>query len=65
VARTLTILGYLAGLVAAVGLDLAARRDGSRLATIGDVFAKLSMRRAGRVAVMFAWWWLGWHFFVR
>jgi hypothetical protein len=64
-ARTLTILGYLAALVAAVGLDLAARRPGSRLATIGDVFSTLSARRAGRVAVMFAWWWLGWHFFVR
>jgi hypothetical protein len=65
VARTLTILGYLACLVAAVGLDLAARREGSRLATIGDVFTRLSARRVGRVAVMFSWWWLGWHFFVR
>jgi hypothetical protein len=64
-ARALTIAGYLVVAVAAVGLDLAARRAGSGLATIGEVFSKLSTRRAGRVAVMFGWWWLGWHFFVR
>jgi hypothetical protein len=65
VARALTIAGYLAFTVAAVGLDLLARRSSSRLATVGDVLSKLSARRVGRVAVMFAWWWLGWHFFVR
>jgi uncharacterized protein DUF6186 len=65
VTRALTIAGYLAVVVAGVVLDLAARRRTSRLATIGDVFSKLSARRLGRVAVMFSWWWLGWHFFVR
>jgi uncharacterized protein DUF6186 len=63
--RALTIAGYLAATLAAVLVDLAARRPSSRLATIGDVFSKLSARRFGRVAVMFGWWWLGWHFFVR
>lgn len=63
--RSLMIAGYLAVIVVAVALDLAARRGGSRLPTIGDVASKLSARRSGRVAVMFAWWWLGWHFFVR
>jgi hypothetical protein len=63
--RALTIAGYLAVAAAAVALDLVARRSESRLATIGDVFGKLSARRIGRVAVMLSWWWLGWHFFVR
>jgi hypothetical protein len=65
VTRGLTIAGYLAFTVAAVGLDLLARRSQSRLATVGDVISKLSARRFGRVAVMIAWWWVGWHFFVR
>jgi hypothetical protein len=63
--RILTIAGYLGFVLAAVVLDLAARREGSRLPTSGDVFSKLSARRFGHVAVMLWWWWLGWHFFVR
>jgi hypothetical protein len=59
------ITGYLAVTVAAVLLDLAARRPGSRLATFGDLVSRISQRRAGRAAVMLGWWWLGWHFFVR
>jgi hypothetical protein len=63
--RSLTVAGYLIVAAAAVGLDLAARRDGSRLANLGDVYSKLSARRGGRIVVMLSWWWLGWHFFVR
>lgn len=63
--RVLTVTAYLAALLAAVALDLTSRREGSRLASVADVFSRLSARRAGRVAVIFGWWWLGWHFFVR
>jgi len=63
--RALTIAGYLTFAVAALALEVAARRAGSRLPTIGDVYGKLSARRFGHVAVMLWWWWLGWHFFVR
>jgi hypothetical protein len=65
VTRALTIAGYLVAALAAIVLDLAARLPNSRLATIGDVFSKLSSRRVGRVTVMLGWWWVGWHFFVR
>lgn len=63
--RILTIAGYLLLVLAAVGLELAARRKSSRLPSIGDIFGRLSARRFGHVAVMLWWWWLGWHFFVR
>jgi hypothetical protein len=63
--RALTIAGYLTVVVAALAIEVAARRPGSRLPTIGDVYGKLSARRLGHVAVMLWWWWLGWHFFVR
>jgi hypothetical protein len=63
--HALTVAGYLAIAAAALGVELAARRRGSRLPTIGEVYSKLSARRFGRIAVMASWWWLGWHFFVR
>jgi hypothetical protein len=63
--RVLTIIGYLSFAIAAVALQIAARRNGSPLPTIGEVFSKLCARRIGQVAVMLWWWWLGWHFFVR
>jgi hypothetical protein len=63
--HALTVAGYLVIAAAAVIVGLMARRSGSRLPTIGDVYSKLSARRFGRVAVMLSWWWLGWHFFVR
>jgi len=65
VTRALTITGYLAVLVAATALDIAARRPASSLPSIGDLASKLSARRIGRVLVIGWWWWLGWHFFVR
>jgi hypothetical protein len=63
--RSVTIAGYVLLTVAAVALEVAARRAESRLPTVGDVFGKLSARRLGHVLVMLWWWWLGWHFFVR
>jgi hypothetical protein len=63
--RAAVITGYLAVIVAAVVLDVVARRPGSRLATFGDLVSRISARRAGRAAMMLGWWWLGWHYFVR
>jgi Family of unknown function (DUF6186) len=63
--RALTVAGYLILVVGTVVLELTARRDTSRLPSLGDVVSTLSSRRAGRVAVIVGWWWVGWHFFVR
>jgi Family of unknown function (DUF6186) len=65
VARALTVTAYVACLLAALVVDRTSRREGSRLPSVADVFGALSARRAGRVAVIIGWWWLGWHFFVR
>jgi Family of unknown function (DUF6186) len=61
----LTVTAYLACLGAAILVDLESRRRRSRLPSVADVFSALSARRAGRLAVIVGWWWLGWHFFVR
>jgi hypothetical protein len=51
-------------------VEMVARREQSRVPTIGDVCAVVMRYRVGRLPVgriaMFGfWWWLGWHFFAR
>lgn len=62
---TLTILGYLALAVAAVGLEVAGRRPDTRVPTLGTCLAYVMGPPAGRVAALLAWLWVGWHFFAR
>lgn len=63
--RALTIAGYVVPLIAIAVIEVIARRAGSRLSTFAGVISAATARRAGRVAVVLAWWWTGWHFFVR
>jgi hypothetical protein len=56
------------GLFAAV--EIAARRDGSRVPTLGEVCGVVMRYRVGplpvgRIAMFGFWWWLGWHFLAR
>jgi hypothetical protein len=56
------------GLFAAV--EVAARREGSRVPTLGEVCAVVMRYRVGplpvgRIAMFGFWWWLGWHFLAR
>ena len=51
-------------------VECAARREGSRVPTLGEVCAYVMRYRVGPVPVgrigMFGfWWWLGWHFLAR
>ena len=62
--RTVTLWGYaLLALIAlayqAVGLLL------RQTPTLGQALNVLTRRRAGRVLLLAAWLWLGWHTFVR
>jgi Family of unknown function (DUF6186) len=61
--RSVTLLGYAVLVVAAGGLEVAARRRGS--ATFGDALTIVLRSRAARVAMLAAWLWLGWHLLVR
>lgn len=56
------------GLFGAV--EIAARREGSRVPSLGDVCAVVMRYRVGplpvgRIAMFGFWWWLGWHFLAR
>lgn len=62
---TVTLAGYLVLGLFAAALALAARLPGSRVAQIGDCVGPALRSRPGRIAVLAAWLWLGWHFFAR
>ncbi|WP_084958311.1 DUF6186 family protein [Thermoactinospora rubra] len=46
-------------------LEALARRPGSALPTAGECLAWAMGHPAGRVLVVLAWWWAGWHFLAR
>jgi len=49
----------------ALCLWAASRRVPRRVARPGDLLAAVMANRAGRVAVLVAWMFAGWHFFAR
>ncbi|MBN2113964.1 MAG: hypothetical protein JW785_07555 [Acidimicrobiia bacterium] len=63
--HTISVAIYLSIALVGVGLQLAARMKGSRIPSLGRVFARIMSTRPGRVGVMAAWAWLGLHFFAR
>ncbi|MEE6261058.1 DUF6186 family protein [Plantactinospora sonchi] len=68
--RLLAIAGFVGALVLFVAVEWAARREGSRIPTLGDVCGYVMRYEVGpvpvgRIAVIGFWWWMGWHFFAR
>lgn len=64
-ARDLTYAGFALIGVAAVVLVLLSHVRAARIPTLSVVFTRLMRRRTTRVALVLAWWWIGFHFFVR
>jgi len=62
--RPATLAGYLVIAAAMVVAELAGRA-GHSTATVSDALAALTRHRAGRLLLLAAWIWLGWHLFVR
>jgi hypothetical protein len=70
VTRALAIAGFLAVLVAALAVESAARRPGSKIPTLAALCGFVMRYRVGRlpvgrIAMLGFWWWLGWHFLAR
>jgi hypothetical protein len=61
--RVLTLVSYAVIVVAAVGLEITARRRGG--ATLGDALSVALRWWPLRVLLLAGWLWLGWHTFVR
>lgn len=68
--RLVAIAGFTLSLVLFAVLEWAARREGSRIPTLGEVCAYVMRYEVGpvpvgRIALLGFWWWMGWHFFAR
>ena len=60
-----TVLGYLAVVLAGVVLQLLATRTRAPTPPLGKVFAWAMSTRTRRVGMLVAWAWVGLHFFAR
>jgi hypothetical protein len=60
-----TVAGYLAIAVAGLALAWLAHSGRTAVPTLSEVLARVTRTRAGRVAVIAGWAWLGLHFFAR
>jgi uncharacterized protein YceK len=63
--RAVTVAGYLLIVGCGVVLQLASRRPGSPVPSLGTVLRWVMRTRSGRVGVMVGWAWLGVHFLAR
>jgi hypothetical protein len=69
-ARLLAIGGFVIAFVLLGVIEWAARREGSRIPTLGEVCAQVMRYEVGtvpvgRIGLFGFWWWVGWHLFAR
>ena len=60
-----TVVGYLAVLLAGVILQLLATRTRAPIPPLGKVLARAMNTRTRRIGKLVAWAWVGLHFFAR
>ncbi len=60
--RAATVTAYLLVGVAAILLELLGRLRVGTFVTLGAVVRRGLGHRSTRLGLLFAWWWLGWHF---
>lgn len=63
--RTITILAYIVSLMAMTSLHLLSFLPASKIPSFGVVIRRLMRTRTGRVGLLVAWAWLGFHYFAR
>ncbi|MEN9288311.1 MAG: hypothetical protein RLZ88_981 [Actinomycetota bacterium] len=62
--RYITIAGYLVFTIAGIILWLVTRSRKHKIAAVSELFERILHHRTTRVAILCAWWWVGWHFLV-
>ncbi|HEY3503666.1 MAG TPA: DUF6186 family protein [Actinocatenispora sp.] len=70
VSRVATLIAYALALALIGALEIAGRREGSRVPTLAQICGFVMRYRIGpvplgRVALLGFWWWVGFHFFAR
>lgn len=64
VTRAITMGGYLSFILFGLAFWLVTRRKASKIASVGHMIDRIMHHRTTRVAIMIAWWWVGFHFLV-
>jgi len=60
--RALTIACFEAIGVGLVALWLHSHLASARVERLSAVLLRMARRRAPRIVILLAWWWVGWHF---
>ena len=60
-----TMAGYLLIVASALALQLASRREESRVPSLGQVLSRIMTTRPGRIGLLAGWAWVGLHFFAK
>jgi len=60
----IVITGYLVLLALGIMLWLLSKFERIRLHKVGVLMDRILHHRTTRLAIMLAWWWVGWHFLV-
>jgi hypothetical protein len=68
--RIVAISVFCLAVALGAGVEVAARRAGSKVPSLASMAGFVMRYRAGRmpvgrIAVYGFWWWIGWHFFAR
>ena len=63
--RAITIIGFVAVILALIALEVLGRRRMGRIPTLSEWLGYVMRLRAGRALVLAGWLWLGWHYFAR
>jgi len=59
-----TIAGYLTLVVIGVTLFVMTSKPGGKIAPMTALVDRIMHHRTTRIAIILAWWWVGWHFMV-
>lgn len=70
VTRLIAISGFILAFVLFAVVEWRARREDSKIPTLGELTGfvmryEVGRLPVGRIAVFGFWWWVGWHFFAR
>ncbi|WP_020659769.1 DUF6186 family protein [Amycolatopsis benzoatilytica] len=63
--RLVTEIGFGVIVAAAILLWLGSHLFPKKIPPLTTVLAALMRKRSTRIALVLAWWWVGWHFFVQ
>lgn len=60
----IVVIGYLVIVAIGVAIWLLTHFNALKLTKVGDLMERILHHRTTRIAIILAWWWVGWHFLV-